>query len=254
MPQVFVHGVPENAALWSPLFDELRSRGVEDLIALSPPGFGAPLPSGFQATRIGYRSWLVDALEQLGGGIDLVGHDWGALHVYGLLAERPDLIRSWAADVAGSLHPDYVWHDMAQVWQTPGAGEQAIEEMFGLPEAETARLLTEFDLPMEHAVSLASCMDDTMGRCILSLYRSAAQPVLADLGRELAAGRQPPGMVLLATDDPYPGTHAMNEAVADSLGASVCRLEGRGHWWMFDGAVEVADSLVDHWGRAGTAS
>ena len=40
-------------------------------------------------------------------------------------ATRPDLIRSWVIDIAGCTHPDYVWHDMAHVWHTPGAGEEA---------------------------------------------------------------------------------------------------------------------------------
>ena len=39
---------------------------------------------------------------------------------------RPDLVRSWATDCAGLAHPDYVWHDMAQAWQTPEVGEAAI--------------------------------------------------------------------------------------------------------------------------------
>jgi pimeloyl-ACP methyl ester carboxylesterase len=41
MPKAFVHGNPETAALWEPLFAALRSQGVEDLVALSPPGLGS---------------------------------------------------------------------------------------------------------------------------------------------------------------------------------------------------------------------
>jgi pimeloyl-ACP methyl ester carboxylesterase len=44
MAKVFVHGNPETSALWDVLFDELGKLGVSDLIALSPPGFGAPVP------------------------------------------------------------------------------------------------------------------------------------------------------------------------------------------------------------------
>ncbi|MEJ2531025.1 MAG: alpha/beta hydrolase [Halioglobus sp.] len=247
MPKVFVHGNPENSTLWSVLFDELGKRGVSDVVALSPPGFGAPVPEGFDATRTGYRAWLIDQLEQLGGNIDLVGHDWGALHVYGVLAERPDLLRSWAADVAGILHPDYSWHDHAQAWQTPGVGEEAVKGMFGLPPEETAELLTEFDIPLEHARALAADMNEAMGACVLTLYRSAAQPEMARLGQRLATTERRPGLVFLATEDPFTGSHAMCEAVADSLGAPICRLEGLGHWWMFAGAAAAADALVAHW-------
>ena len=48
-----------------------------------------------------------------------------------LAMSRPDLIRSWATDIAGCADPDYVWHDLARVWQTPGAGEQAIAALVG---------------------------------------------------------------------------------------------------------------------------
>src|SRR5690348_17445976 len=55
---------------------------------------------------------------------DLIGHDWGGGHVARLAAARPDLVRSWAMDIAGTFDPAYVWHDLAQVWQTEGAGEE----------------------------------------------------------------------------------------------------------------------------------
>lgn len=87
MPKVFVHGNPETSALWRVLFSELEDRGIHDLHAISPPGFGAPVPEGFEPTQAGYRDWLIEQLQTLGGDIDLVGHDWGAGQVYGVLAE-----------------------------------------------------------------------------------------------------------------------------------------------------------------------
>jgi pimeloyl-ACP methyl ester carboxylesterase len=253
VPKVFVHGNPENSTLWTVLFDELKARGVNDLIALSPPGFGTPVPDGFEATRTGYRSWLISELERLGGNVDLVGHDWGAMHVYGVLAVRPDLIRSWAADVAGVLHPDYVWHDLALAWQTPDVGEEAIAGMFGLPQDETTEMLTTFDIPKEHARALAQDMDETMGACVLSLYRSAAQPEMTQLGQRLEATEKRPGLVFIATEDPFAGTHAMCESMADVMGAEVFYLKGLGHWWMFAGAPAAAEALATHWERGGDA-
>ena len=138
MPKVFVHGNPETSAIWRALFDDLKDRGVDDIVALSPPGFGAAVPVGFEPTQVGYRDWLIREIQSLGAGVDLVGHDWGAGHVYGVLAERPDLLRSWAADCAGLVHPDYVWHDAALAWQTPEVGEQTIAAMFEMPVEQRA--------------------------------------------------------------------------------------------------------------------
>lgn len=250
MTKVFVHGNPETSALWSVLVDELGTKGASDVVTLSPPGFGAALPENFEATRIGYRNWLIQQLEQLGGNVDLVGHDVGALHVYGVLAERPDLIRTWAADCAGILHPDYRWHELALVWQTPEHGEKSVAEMFGLSDEETTGLLASFGLSLGIASAIAPGMNDVMGACVLSLYRSAAQPELAQLGEHLKESQRRPGLVFIASEDPYGGTTEMCASVARAFGAEIVTLDGLGHWWMFEGAPRAAEALIRHW-RAG---
>ncbi|MDT5114673.1 MAG: hypothetical protein QOE30_412, partial [Mycobacterium sp.] len=60
MTIVLVHGNPETDAIWGPLVDAL---GREDVVLLSPPGFGAPLPDSFLATYLAYRDWLEGQLE-----------------------------------------------------------------------------------------------------------------------------------------------------------------------------------------------
>ena len=47
MTVVLVHGNPETDAIWDDLRTEL---GRDDVVALCPPGFGAPVPDGFGAT------------------------------------------------------------------------------------------------------------------------------------------------------------------------------------------------------------
>ena len=58
MPKVFVHGNPECSAVWDLLVAELADRSVDDVVRLSPPGFGAPVPDGFEATMAGYHAQL----------------------------------------------------------------------------------------------------------------------------------------------------------------------------------------------------
>jgi pimeloyl-ACP methyl ester carboxylesterase len=250
MTKVFVHGNPEVDALWGPLVDELRARGVADIVLLSPPGFGAPVPDGWDASMRSYVEWLVGELEAIGGEnggeIDLVGHDWGAGHVYGLLDVRPDLIRSYAADVAGLLHEDYVWHDAAQAWQTPDVGEQFIDGMVSASLDDRTALFTGMGVAPEIARTLAEGVDEEMGRCILALYRDAVQPAVSDLGARLFAADPPPGLVINATADSYVSPDLGSE-VTTLLGAGELRLEGLGHWWMTEDPARAADGLVEFW-------
>jgi len=250
MTKVFVHGNPETAAVWDDLAAELARRGVDDVVRLSPPGFGAPVPDRWGATKEEYADWLVARLRSIGGEIDLVGHDWGAGHVLGALATDPGLVRTWATDCAGLVHRDYVWHDAAQAWQTPGVGEEAVAGMAGLPEADKAALFEGLGVPADIAGSFARALDAEMGRCILALYRSAAQPLLANVGTRLAAARHRPGLALIPTADPYTGGPERAEEMAALAGARALRLEGAVHWWMFDDLDARARLLTEFWAQA----
>ena len=226
---VLVHGNPETAAVWGPLLKEL---GRNDVRPLSPPGFGAPVPEGFPATADGYARWLATELERIGSPVDLVGHDWGGGHVMRIALDRPDLIRSWVTDIAGCFAPDYQWHDMAQVWQTPGAGEEAVAGMAATPLADRVALFQSLGMTEEVASAVAPGVDKQMAACILTLYRSAAQPVMAELGRRLGDAAARPGLVIVPTEDQYTGGEERARWAAERAGAEVAVLDGLGHWWM----------------------
>lgn len=241
---VFVHGNPETAAIWGPLMAAL---GHPDAVTLSPPGFGAPVPDGFGATADDYAAWLASQLEAMGRPVDLVGHDWGGGHVVRVAIDRPDLIRSWVTDIAGCFAPDYTWHDLAQVWQTPGAGEEAVAGMASLPLSDRAAMFESLGMTAEVARTVAEEVDDTMGRCVLSLYRSAAQPTMAHLGEKLGAAAARPGLVVIATEDSYTGGEARARWSAERAGAEVTVLAGLGHWWMLQDPAAGAAALRDFW-------
>lgn len=244
MPAVFVHGNPETAAVWQPLFDELER---DDLIALSPPGFGAPVPDGWTATRREYLDWLAAELAGIDEPIDLVGHDWGGGHVLGHVLEHPESVRSWCVDVIGILHPDYVWHDAAQVWQTPGAGEENIAAMTGVPASDRAQMYQSLGISSEVAIAMAEAAGPDMGRCILGLYRDAAQPALAELGAGAERLAARPGLMINAENDHYVGTDAMAAEMAERAGAAVVHLAGVGHWWMCEDPALGARTLESFW-------
>ncbi|MHA6763858.1 alpha/beta fold hydrolase [Streptacidiphilus sp. PAMC 29251] len=240
MTLILVHGVPETAAIWEPL---RRALGRDDVITLSPPGFGAPVPEGFGATSDDYLAWLVGELEQIEGPIDLVGHDWGGGHVQRVAARRPDLIRSWCSDIAGGTDPAYVWHDLAQLWQTPGVGEETVVSRFGAPVERQVAGLVKGGMTAEAAAASVAAAGPEMGRCILALYRSAAQPALAGWGAELERAERRPALVINATADAYVGGPALAHRAAGRLGAEEAVLEGLGHWWMLQDPQQGAAVL-----------
>ena len=241
---VFVHGNPETAAIWGPLLSELAHPDVE---TLSPPGFGAPVPQGFGATADDYAGWLVSQLEGRAEPVDLVGHDWGGGHVLRVAVERPDLIRSWVSDIAGGMAPDYVWHDLAQVWQTPGAGEEAVAGMAALPLADRTALYESLGMTPAAAAEVAAATDEAMGRCILALYRSAAQPYMAAMGKQLPKLAARPGLVVIATEDEYVGGEQRARWAAEQAQAQVAVLPGLGHWWMMQDPAAGAAVLAKFW-------
>ena len=247
MTKVFVHGNPETVAVWDDLFAELRSRGVDDIVALAPPGFGAPVPTGWGGTQREYRDWLLAELAAFDDAVDLVGHDWGAGHVFGALVASPPNVRSWATDCAGLLHPGYVWHDAAQGWQTPGAGEEMVKGLTSMSPADFAAVMGPLGMGEAIAGRVAEGLDGTTAACILSLYRSAAQPAMRELGESFRAAAPRAGMVVIAENDHYAGTPEMHREVASWSGARVAHIGAAGHWWMVEKPREAADLLVSHW-------
>lgn len=237
---VFVHGVPETAAIWR----KVRAAIGADSVALALPGFGSDRPDGFAATKDAYVEWLLEELVALDGPIDLVGHDWGAGFTYRVATAHGDLIRSWVADVGNIGHRDYQWHDFATTWQTPGDGEAFIEAQDAQPVAERAAGFELFGLDADDALEMAAGSDLTMGRCILDLYRSATPNIHAHWGPW--APTDAPGLVIHPTEDPF-SDEARAAEVAEALGAEFARLDGAGHFWPYQAPEQAAALLTEFW-------
>ena len=240
MTIVLVHGNPETEAICDDLIPHLRS---DDVVRLSPPGFGSAIPPGFDCSTDAYREWLAGELGKLTQPIDLVGHDWGGGHVTRIAMERPDLIRSWTSDILGCFDPDYVWHDMAQAWQTADVGEQAVAQMVSVPAEARAQRYESLGMTSAIAQKVAAGADSEMGRAILALYRSAAQPVMRDLGTGLTRAAAKPGLALIATEDSYCGGERLARRSGERAGAKVAVLAGVGHWWMCQQPKQGADAI-----------
>ena len=237
---VFVHGVPETAAIW----DGIRDRVDRPSTALAMPGFGTPRPAGFGATKEDYLGWLLGELDQIEEPIDLVGHDWGAIITAHVASAHGERVRSYVFDCGNVSHPDYEWHAFAQIWQTPGDGEAFFEAQAASSVEDRASGLTGLGVPLEGAREMAEAGDEVMGSCILALYRSATPNPHHDWG---PLQRSPAtGLVLHPTEDPF-SDEAKAREVADALGAGFTTLDGAGHFWPYQAPDAGAAVLERFW-------
>jgi pimeloyl-ACP methyl ester carboxylesterase len=237
MPAVFVHGVPDTRRVWNSVIARLDRK---DVVALSLPGFDSPVPQGFAATKEAYVDWLLAQLQAIEEPIDLVGHDWGGLLVLRAISLQPDRVRSWATGGA-PLDAEYVWHEAAQTWQTPVAGEAM---MNALTSEALQMALTLGGIPSADAAETAKHVDATMKDCILKLYRSAVT-----VGAEWQGDLQrieAPGLVIWGENDPYV-TANFGAKLAERTAAKFVSYANCSHWWQLERPVEVAAELQALW-------
>jgi pimeloyl-ACP methyl ester carboxylesterase len=238
---VLVHGNPEVAEIWGAMLAELDREPLDEIVPLSPPGFGGPVPDGFTSTSDAYAAWLVGELERFDDPVHLIGHDWGGGHVVRATILRPDLVATLTTDIAGCFAPGYEWHDMAQAWRTDGVGEDTVAMMAGLPLGD--RIGMYVGLGMNQAAAEA-CADAAveMGPHILSLYRSTPESAFGEWSDQLVAIEQRPSIhVVIATEDHYTGGVEKATQTAERWGATIHRLDGLGHWWMMEDPKRAAD-------------
>lgn len=239
MAVVFLHGNPDNWRVW----DELRARldGVETT-ALRLPGFGAPRPDGFAATRWDYVSWLAGELEAMDGPVDLVTHDIGSVIGHGLVLERPEAVRTWACGSA-ACEPDYQWHVQARIWQTTRLGEQARDAWLSLDAAQRLDVIRAGGVPDPWSESVAEQLDAEQFEAAMAFYRSAVY--VGDWS--LPPGADLPRMALLwGRDDPFQSVE-FGERVAERIGARLHVFEDCGHWWQLERTDEAAAALRELW-------
>lgn len=242
---VLIHGVPDTPILWDGLISQLWL-GADQIVTPALPGFTAPLPAGFPATKEAYVDWLITLLQAeyaKSGPVDLVGHDWGAVLCIRVAHLRPDLIKSWTAMNAVVMHGAR-WHRGARLWQTPVLGD--------LLMACTRPWILRWQLPklgMPNALAQieAPRFNSHMKRAILSLYRSAKN-VDNDWGSDLN-NLPKRGMVIWGAQDRFmPLRKAKRFSNQWNIPLQVDH--DLGHWSLCEDPQGVAEKLHQHWAQS----
>lgn len=242
---VFVHGVPETAAIWN----ELRAALPRNSVAVDLPGFGNPLPSGFTPNKDAYVDYVLSIIDAIPGPVDLVGHDWGSLITARIATAHGDRIRSWAADIGAVWHRDYMWHDFAQLWQSSPDGDEwmkkTVQDALSTPPSGFFEIVGSLGLPSDHIPAVAKSFDSDMAASILGLYRSAVPNAHATWAPTEPRNLQRSGLILQAAADPFDKVAASTE-VATALNVDVAPLGDLGHFWMLDDPSGTA-AVIDDW-------
>ncbi|WP_428630339.1 alpha/beta fold hydrolase [Sphingopyxis sp.] len=243
--KLFLHGVPDSPAIWRPLIAAL-DLGDTPVAVPALPGFTAPLPAGFPATKEAYADWAIGQAEALfvqHGPIDIVGHDWGALIAQRVAMLRPDLLRSWVISNA-VIDPDYRGHRVARIWNTPVLGElfMALSKPAKLAEGLAAQGMPAA-IAREEAEQWRS---KDKRRAILKLYRSAKGLSFAhDWARDI--DKLPAhGALIWGADDPYVPLPVAQRFAANT-GIPLTVIDGAGHWAIAERSAEVAAALHRFW-------
>jgi hypothetical protein len=153
--------------------------------------------------------------------------------------------------VIGLFDQDYQWHDLGQVWATPGSGEDAIAAMIDPPVTERAAALVKKGMHKDVTLAVAEGQNAAMGECILRLYRDAVQPAMAQLGRNLERAALRPGLSIMASEDHLAGTDEQRRRASARAGAEIAELDGLAHWWFTQDPQRGAQAINRFWAALG---
>ncbi len=237
-PVVYLHGVPNTAAMWRPFLE--RTGGL----APDLPGFGqSAKPGVFDYSIGGLSGWLGSFLaERDVERYSLVAHDWGSVAL-ALAQAEPWRLRRLVLLDAVPLLAGYQWHTLARQWRRPLVGEMAMGFTFKFVVRRLLRLPDGSEFPDDELDDIWDHFDHGTQRAILRLYRSAPPAALAAAGARLS-DIECPALVVWGERDPYlPERFA--HAYADALGgpAQVEVVAGAGHWPWID-RPELVDRVA----------
>ena len=259
VPVLLLHGVPETSSCWRDVAPRLaRGRRViaPDLPGLGGSGYTGPfdVPS-----LVAQLAAFVDA--EVGGPVDLVGHDWGGSLALGLAGARPDLVRRLvvvnapyrSVPLLRAFHIPFFALPAAPELLFRLGGRRVVDAMLGY--AWRSDTVLDDERRAEYAAAYG---DPLHVRAMLGYYRSAARPQMRALlpGTRRARPGRPRvdverSLVLWGVRDPVlpVGT---GESVVRDLGPS-CRMvtvPDAGHFVVEEAPDVVADVLADFLGDA----
>jgi pimeloyl-ACP methyl ester carboxylesterase len=95
---LLLHGFPQRSTSWGPVAEQLADAGLR-AVAIDQRGY-SPGARPEDVSAYARANLVADAaavIDELGGPVDLVGHDWGGVVGWQVAIDHPDKVRSWTA-------------------------------------------------------------------------------------------------------------------------------------------------------------
>ena len=253
---VLLHGFPQYWGAWRRQIPALAEAGFR-VVAPDLRGYNlSDRPAGVDAYRTGRLAWDVATLvERLGADrAHVVGHDWGGVIAWRLVAGHPERVHRVA--IVNAPHPRRFARALAQTTQALRSWYAGFFQLPWLPEwllsvfdhALLARVLRRsparsgaFD-EEEIARHRAAWRRPGALTAMIAYYRAALRTVPADVHRH--AHISVPTLVLWSMRDRY-----LHPSLSEGLEewaphVRVVRFEGASHWLMEDEPERVNAELV----------
>lgn len=137
-PVVLLHGFPQRASSWGPVTERLNAAGLRtyapDLRGYSPRARPA---SRFAYTAPELTADVVALIDEIGGPVHLVGHDWGALVAWDVAGSHADVVTTLTA--VSVPHPTAFMKAMTRSTQGLKSYYMALFQLPVLPELLLSR-------------------------------------------------------------------------------------------------------------------
>ena len=251
-PVLLLHGVPETSSVWRDVAPALATG--RRVLAPDLPGLGGSSYAGpFDVPSLVVQlAALIEA--EVGGRVDVVGHDWGGSIALGLAGARPDLVRRLC--VANAPYREIPIHRAVHVpfFALPAlpellfrlGGRRVVDGMLALAWKSSPPL--DEDRRSEYE---AAYTDPARVAAMLGYYRATARPrAKALLTRSPLAGsprvKAEKCLVLWGALDPVLPI-STGESVVRDLGAdcAMVTVPGAGHFVIEEATTVVIEVLLE---------
>jgi pimeloyl-ACP methyl ester carboxylesterase len=247
VPVLLLHGVPETSSVWRDVAPRLATG--RRVLAPDLPGLGGSSYAGPYDVPSLVRQLAALLAAEVGGPVDVVGHDWGGSLALGLAGARPDLVRRLC--VANAPYRQVPLHRAVHIpfFALPVApellfrlgGRRVVDLMLKLAWRAPTPLDAERRSEYQAAYTAPANVSAMLG-----YYRAAVRGRVRRTGEGAPRVQAQKMLVLWGALDPVLPL-LTGESVVRDLGADcvMVTVPGAGHFVVEEAPEVVADVLVD---------